>query len=220
MSRLRRLRRLRSSWRSLAREESGFTLVELMVSMSMMLLVTFALYAIFGTSVRIFETGNHRTEALENARLGLERMSRELRAAYPADLTTDPPQEHLFSGSNASSQSAMPGADRITFANDRNGDRRITCENSRDCEYITYRLTTSGSTRALIRDTGTGGRGTAVVENVVPNGLNFTYLSRTDPETVATEEAEVRFVGVELTVRVGDEEHTLSNVVALRNRGG
>jgi prepilin-type N-terminal cleavage/methylation domain-containing protein len=66
-------------------DESGFTLPEVLVAMTMMVTVLFALYALFDTSVRIFRYGGDELEALENARLGLERMEREIRAAYPHD---------------------------------------------------------------------------------------------------------------------------------------
>ncbi len=51
-------------------EEGGFTLPELMVTMVMMLTVLFALYSIFDMSIRVFSFGNHKVEAVENARLG------------------------------------------------------------------------------------------------------------------------------------------------------
>ena len=45
--------------------------------------VLFAIYSIFDTTVRLFEYGGDELEAVENARLGLERMPREIRAFYP-----------------------------------------------------------------------------------------------------------------------------------------
>ena len=65
--------------------ESGFTLTEVLVAMTMMLTVLFALYAIFDTSVRIFRYGSDELEAAANARVGLQRMEREIRASYPHD---------------------------------------------------------------------------------------------------------------------------------------
>lgn len=69
----------------LSRGEDGFTLPEVLVAMTMTVTVLFALYAIFDTSVRIFHAGGDELEAIENARLGLERMEREIRAAQPQD---------------------------------------------------------------------------------------------------------------------------------------
>ena len=62
---------------------SGFTLPELLVAMTMMVTVLFALYSIFDTSVRIFSAGKDELKAVEDVRLGLEKMEREIRAAYP-----------------------------------------------------------------------------------------------------------------------------------------
>ena len=73
------------SGRRSLRDESGFTLPELLVTITIMVTVLFALYSIFDTSVRIFRYGSDQLKAVENARLGLERMEREIRAAYPHD---------------------------------------------------------------------------------------------------------------------------------------
>ena len=58
--------------------------------------VLFALYGIFDTSVRAFGYGGDRIEAVGDARLALSRMEREIRGAYPYDLTSDPPKRYLL----------------------------------------------------------------------------------------------------------------------------
>ena len=68
------------------KEERGFTLSEMMVTIVIMMVVFFALYSVFDMSVRIFSFGSNKVEAVESARLGLERMEREIRAAYPVAL--------------------------------------------------------------------------------------------------------------------------------------
>jgi type II secretory pathway component PulJ len=78
------------------KEEKGFTLVEVLVSAMMMFGVLFALYAIFDVSVRAFGYGGDRLESVGNARLALGRMEREIRAAYPYDLISDPPEDTCF----------------------------------------------------------------------------------------------------------------------------
>ena len=57
----------------LLREESGFTLPEVLVML--MLTVMFTLYSIFDTGIRVFSFGNDKTEAVENARLAWRRWS-------------------------------------------------------------------------------------------------------------------------------------------------
>jgi prepilin-type N-terminal cleavage/methylation domain-containing protein len=54
----------------LLREERGFTLPEMMVTMVIMIVMLFALYSVFDMSLRVFAFGNNKTEAMESARLG------------------------------------------------------------------------------------------------------------------------------------------------------
>ena len=104
--------------RYLWKEETGFTLVEVLVSAMMMFGVLFALYAIFDVSVRAFGYGGDRLDAVGNARLALGRMEREIRAAYPYDLTSDPPGDtcswipRIPQGPQCLPQPALPSATR------------------------------------------------------------------------------------------------------------
>jgi type II secretory pathway component PulJ len=77
--------------------EAGFTLVEVMVASTMMFALLSALYAIFGVNVRAFGYGGDRIQDVGDARLALNRMEREIRAAYTYDLTSSPPKRYLFS---------------------------------------------------------------------------------------------------------------------------
>lgn len=193
-------------WRRLLGEESGFTLVELMVTMMMMLVVMFALYSIFDMSLRVFGFGNDKTEATENARLGLERMEREIRAAYPQDKagvggTVD---EALITSAISNP------ATEITFGNDLNGNRLVDPN-----EVITYRRGDDPTT--LVRENN--GTPQPVVEFV--DGLTFEYLDRYGATT--TIEQNVFVVRISLTTEVDRSladatTQTLSTDVALRNR--
>lgn len=212
------------------RDEGGFTLVEMMVTMMIMVLVLFALYSIFDMSIRVFSFGNDKVEATENARLGVETIEREIRAAYPVDRITD--EGHVFFAPGFPSSPARPGPRTITFGNDLPSDgtapnRRIDPE-----EEITYELretqdlntpcpaSGSGGVCSLVRRQGTGGSIEPVVDYVVPNGLAFEYLrsnlAPTDPSLDGTDIGIVR-----LTLRVSkDGRHqTLTTDVDLRNRG-
>src|SRR5215210_8192820 len=95
------------------KEETGFTLVEVLVCAMMMFGVLFALFAIFDVSVRAFGYGGDRLEAVENARLALGRMEREIRGAHPYDLTSDPQKRYLFLNPNDTTKPAVPTATRI-----------------------------------------------------------------------------------------------------------
>lgn len=181
------------------REEGGFTLPELLVTMVMMLTVLFALYSIFDMSVRIFSFGSDEVEAVENARLGLGKVERELRSAYPYDKAGG--REVLF-------PSFGPNPSRtITFGNDLNGNRVVDVP----AEQITYTLSVGGSRRALLRN------GQPSAEFVEPGGLTFEYLDEFGSR--ATDEAEVSLVRIELRVDVNGRAQTLATEVALRNRG-
>ena len=181
------------------REEGGFTLPELMVTMVMMLTVLFALYSIFDMSLRIFSFGNDKVEAVENARLGLEKVERELRGAYPYDKAGG--EEVLF-------PSFGPNPSRtITFGNDLDGNRMVDVPE----EQITYTLSASGSRRALLRN------GQPTAEFVEPGGLTFEYLDEFGGS--ATDEAGVSLVRIELRVDVNGSVQILATDVALRNRG-
>jgi prepilin-type N-terminal cleavage/methylation domain-containing protein len=202
------------------REEAGFTLSEMMVTMLVMLVVLFALYSIFDMSIRVFSFGNNKVEAVENARLGLEKMEREIRAAYPYDKgNASTPDMHLLD--------TMSG-DEIAFSNDRNGSYVIE-----PGETIRYRLEdddpsdgesvcNSGEMCRVTRSEG-GGVFEPVVEFVeAPAGLEFTYLLAGG--AVTTDETALEAVRIKLVVSVDEGTRdegtqTLTTEVALRNRG-
>ena len=207
------------------KNEGGFTLPEVLVATTMMVVVLFALYSIFDMSIRVFSFGNDKVEAVENARLGLERMEREIRAAYPYDKANG--QDHLFWSPGYPATGEIPPSDRISFGNDLDGNRKIECPPppapSSACETITYDVYRPGgsATNALGRAKSSGNVRQSVagyVEDVDGDGeaLTFAYLDRFgDP---ATSEAEVALVRIELEIRVNNRAQTLATQVALRNR--
>jgi prepilin-type N-terminal cleavage/methylation domain-containing protein len=205
------------------REQGGFTLPEVLVAMTLMVVVLFALYAIFDMSLRVFAFGNDKVEAVENARLGLEKMEREIRAAYPYDRAAG--QDHLFWSPGYPVTGAIPPSDRISFGNDLDGNRRIECPPppapSSACETITYDVYRSGGTGALGRARSSSGVRQPVagyVEDVDGDGepLTFEYLDRFGYP--AASEADVAMVRIELETRVNGRAQTLATHVALRNR--
>ncbi len=203
------------------KEERGFTLPELMVTMMIMVIMLFALYSIFDMSIRVFSFGNDKVEAAENARLGLEKMAREIRAAYPADKASG--RDHLFWSRSAPSAAAMPTDSQITFGNDLNGNLKIynSAINILDPnEEITYVLSSAGPPHTLQRivNDASGSYTTGpVVEFVKANGLKFIYLKMDG--TSATREADIAIVRIDLTIDVRGRTQTLTTDVALSNRG-
>ena len=178
--------------RRLSREEGGFTLPEVLVAMTMTVAVLFALYAILDASVRVWEAGGEEVEAVENARLGLERMEREIRAAYPSD------DGVLLEAGDA---------DSIVFYNkpDEGAPERIPYAPS------------SSSPTFLLRDSVRIAGPLAGSD-----GIRFAYCTTTTAcsSTIAAENG-IRLVRVTLAVKVdgpADATQTLSTQVYLRNR--
>ena len=203
--------------RRLWKEAKGFTLVEVLVAATMMFGVLFALHAIFDVSVRAFGYGGDRLETLGNARLALGRMEREIRAAYPYDLTSNPPKRYLFLNPRDPTRPAVPTATRIAFGNETGGDRRIGAT-----EVIGYYLSGHDLERSK------GGSVQTLVDSVPTGGLRFTPCRSPDdcpPALAITDEAEIRLLRIELAVEVrrrGQDptRQTLATDVYLRNREG
>ena len=219
------------------REERGFSLPEMMTTILIMIIVFFALYGIFDTSVRIFAFGNNKAEAVESARVGLEKMEREIRAAYAVD-GNDPANTHLFfsaDGSTTNPPQAMPTATQITFGNDLGaggaGNEKIEC--GTPCEYITYKLTVDNDASNApctaypcdlrrVNTANSTDAGSPVVENVMLNGLTFTYYT-SDGSTVATTEGAIAKVRVRLRIAESpgtrfEATQVLTTEIDLRNR--
>jgi Tfp pilus assembly protein PilV len=200
----------------LLREEKGFTFTEVMVTILIMIIMLFALYGIFDMSLRTYSFGNSKGEAMENARLGMEKMEREIRQAYAFDRKNGNTQ--LFETWTAT---------QIEFGNDLDGNMKSgstpnECPNANgDCELISYSL--DGGTGTLMRISG--GDPQPVVEYV--EALEFTYFERNGTTEVSPglgDEARIGMVRIELDVRVDsaapqDGTQTLNTDVALRNRG-
>ncbi len=204
-------------------EEDGFTLTEVLVTMVLMVLVMFALYAVFDMSIRVFSSGSDKVEATENARIGLAKMEREIRAAYPYDKAA---------GSQAGEKLLdVYDPAQITFGNDLNGNRKVDAECPSKppsaCEVITYRVyRTSDGPYALGRANSAAARSQAVVESIdyagpSDPGVEFSYLKwdAASNDFVGTaEEDEVELVRISIRVKVDESTQTLSTDVALRNR--
>lgn len=190
-------------WNTVRRDEGGFTLPEVLVTILVMIVVFFALHTLFDTGIRVFSFGNDRVEAIETARIGLERMEREIRAAYPYDEAGGDDSLFPLYVANPS--------DEITFGNETgeagDGDHEIV----EASEEIHYAL-----------DGGTLERnGRPVVESV--EDLTFEYMTACEANgggscpPVASEE-DIEVVRMTIRVKVDEGEQELATSVALRNR--
>ena len=211
------------------KDERGFTLSEMLITIMIMSVVLLALSSMFQMSLRVFSYGNNKVEAVESARVGLEKMEREIRQAH--QFNNAPSQTHLFfNAASPTDALTLPAPDdegrivvnELSFGNDLGApgasDGVITC--GTPCEYITYKLTNANGTAActvaepqppctLWR--ANGDNSGPVVENVAVNnaadaegtandGLSFTLLK--SDSTAPANEGEVRMVLVKLNVVV------------------
>lgn len=192
--------------------EDGFTLPEALVAMVMTVAVLFALYAVFDAGVRVFGAGHDRAQAVQAARLGLTRMEREIRAAYPrARAEGDTTLLKDF------------GEDRLAFGNDLNGNRRTidpATGLAEAGEGISYTLDAEGTPlrngRLLVESAGdVDGDGRA---------LTFEYLDASGDPVGRGDEENVSLVRMKLEISVNSQagrepvERVLRTGVALRNR--
>lgn len=107
------------SERRLLREEGGFTLPEMLVTMLMMTTVLFALYSIFDMSLRVFSYGNDKVEAVENARFAMGKMERELKMAFEHNGPSGYVRVFCTPGNPKSGGCKLSSdATRISFGND------------------------------------------------------------------------------------------------------
>ena len=103
----------------------GFTLSELLVAMAVGLLVINALWIIYLVSNKSFKSGSNKYEVAQNAKIALEKMSRELRETNEI-ISVLPPD-------------ASSPADKITFRD----------ANYAKIRYITYHLSGTDLNRRL-----------------------------------------------------------------------
>jgi Tfp pilus assembly protein PilV len=166
------------------REERGFTIVEMSITIVIMMVMLMALYSVFDMSVKAFSYGNNKVEAVESARVGMEKMEREIRQAY---------------GNPAIFQTWT--ATQIRFGNDLDGNGAIACPNDDGvCELITYRLDAASNELRRVNSADAGAPGAPVVENVAPGGLAFTYFE--NDGAPADSEGDITKVQVSLDIAV------------------
>lgn len=151
----------------------GFTLVEVLVALAVVGLVLAATFSVLHQGQQGYLLGAARLEALQNARVGLERMVREILTAGFDPTGADFPAI------------VNPGMTSVTIQNDLNGNGVIDATG----ETITYLL--RGTT--LRRNAGGGAQ--PVIEGV--QALAFTYLDADGAPPAVPER--IRTVGILLT---------------------
>jgi type IV pilus assembly protein PilW len=182
------------------KRENGFTLLELLVVMTLSGIVMAAIYATFLSQQRSYRMTEQVVAVQQNLRGAMYFMERELRiAGY------DPKRTNDFGVTDIPAIAAQS----ITFTMDtttENGVVGIT-----DGETITYQYNAGANT--LTRDAGAGPQ--VIAENIT--GLTFTGMTGTGVATTVA--ANVRWVDVTITGTLGGHTRTLNTRVRCRNMG-
>lgn len=221
------------------RDERGFTLIELMISAAILGLVMAGLLGLLTASRDAYSRGTSTIEAQQNARVALERISKDLREAgyHPRPPDTSPatcppgPGSLYPSGGGTDSPcwSFYPivsqSATALTLQFDWNGDGVINtsskvndpyqCATGTACrgEQVTYSL--SGTTLNR-QEVGVDASPQAVATGIT--SLTFTYLA--DDNTVTSSREAMRSVQIQVTAKPNSDgaSATMTDQIRLRVR--
>jgi len=142
---------------------AGFTLVEILVALSIMGIAVGAIYGVFIASNRSYQTQDHVAEAQQRARVGVDFMVRDIRIAGLDPLTT----------ASAGIEEATTTKVRFTSDIDLNG----AIDNPQNEEKITYEYDSVNNRlrRCLYENPDTGaGSWQTLIDNV--SALSLGYL--------------------------------------------
>ena len=195
--------------------ESGFTLVELLIAMTIGLIILAALSSTFLMQRKTYDIQEQIVEMVQTARAAMDMMTREIRmAGY------DPTGTMQRSDPTGAKFVGIPyDADKLQIYADLNGD-----EDTNDShEYIKYTID-SDYPFEIRRDTG-GGR-QEFAENI--QSFTFEYLDSAGSATITT--ADIRQIKITITVRTskadgdysangGYRTHALTSLITPRNLG-
>jgi prepilin-type N-terminal cleavage/methylation domain-containing protein len=121
------------------RSRGGYTLVELIVVLSLFLIVTTALISLFTAGAKAEVDLNRRFQAQQSARLGLDRLRRELHCANAITPGSDPDADGNVASISVSVPSQCPTAQGV--------NQTVVYDTSQiSADRFTLRRTMAGST--------------------------------------------------------------------------
>ena len=191
----------------------GFTVVELLISLSIMSIALTSIYGLYISYVRVYTTEGVTTRVQQNVRASMNMMVRDIRMSG-----LDPTESGLFGIREITDH-------YIRFTADRDMDGELndpdiaagTAESN--LEHIAYAYNGTNLLEMILYhpDKTIESRDT-LMDNV--SYLNFTYLDTDDVETAALDE--IRTVIIEMTVqkpagREGTVSRTLRKRIRCRN---
>lgn len=206
-----------STIRTKNRGDGGFSLVELLIALSVGLILLSAMYGVFTTQNKTFKVQEQVAEMQQNARAAMDIMIREIRMAGHDPLGT------------AGAGIVTAGSDSIVFTLDITstyGADAADGDTADPNEYITYQLYTVSGIQKLGRKSQQAATIQPVAEHV--QTLSFTYYDAGGATTATL--ANIRRIKVAITVRTampdpnytsngGYRTYTLTSVITPRNLG-
>ena len=117
------------------RGQDGFTLVELMVAMSIFMLILVGIFQVFDPSRNAYQVSERKLDVQQNARVAMDRMARQIRMTgyFPENIATPP--ANLSNSVQVATESALSVAGDLdglgassayTFCRDSSGLRRVS----------------------------------------------------------------------------------------------
>ena len=177
------------------KHETGFTLTELLIAITISGVVMAAVYSAYLTQRRSYQRTEEITTVQQNLRAAMYYMAREIRmAGY------DPMESDLFGFTGATSNLIS-----FTMDEDENGVL------SGATETVSYQYDASENT--LERNEGGGFRD--IAENI--SGVTFVYYDQNGNETTIADE--IRSVDITLSASQGDHSRELITQILCRNMG-
>ena len=205
---------------SLENKESGFTLVELLIAMTIGLIILAALSSTFLMQRKIYDVQEQIVEMVQTARAAMDMMTREIRmAGYdPKRVNSDSDTSNDFSGITHNADSSI-----IDIYSDNNGNGSIDNPTG-SYEHITYLY--DSANKLIRRNTNTGGGNQPFAENIE----KFEVLYLKDNGDPAITSDNIRQIQITITARTskadadylannGYRTHTLTSLITPRNLG-
>ena len=199
---------------SLSQDKPGFTLVELLVALTIMSIVSVAIYTMFALSKKSYTTQNVSADVQQTVRSAMELMVQDIRQAG-----LDPTNSNNFGIQEAT-------ALRLHFTSDSidagTGDFNGVVDNT-NSESITYEFNADRIDQILYK--GTGAENTQTLIDNVQN-LSFTYFDADGIDLgnpVPNDQLDdIRAIQISLTVeqpagRAEPVSRTLTNRIKCRN---
>ena len=187
---------LKKGQRRRKRQEAGFTLMELLVAVTLSLIAMAAIYSAYVTQQRAYQTTQDMTAIQQNLRAGMYFLEKDLRmAGY------DPLDSGSFGFTNMAAQSF-----KYTWDADEDGFLDPATE------YVIYKFESPEPT--LERDRGDGS-----FNDIASEISNITFYYYDSSGVTAVTTGSIRTVLVYMTAERGGHERTLKSKIWCRNSG-